>query len=131
MENDTGESLAGRCFQERHHLEGQVGTLQKPVSSKHCVSGKCLTKEVFFKDRNVLATALRQRVPLERVCWEQLQGWFYVGMGIKFVSWSLYVLEYTLGHSGAKTMYFWLCPYEHTEGNSPTLPPLESPKDIG
>lgn len=86
---------------------------------------------MLFKDRNVLATTLRQRVPLERVCWEQLQGWFYVGMGIKLVSWSLYVLEYTLGHSGAKTMYFWLCPYEHTEGNSPTLPPLESPKDIG
>lgn len=42
MENDTGESLAGRCFQERHLLEGQVGTLQKPASSKHCVIGKVL-----------------------------------------------------------------------------------------
>lgn len=122
--------LSGRCFQERHLLEGQVGTLQKPASSKHCVSGRCLTKVVLFKDWNVLATALRQHVLLERVCWEQLQGCLYVGMGIKLVSWSLCVLEYTLGHSGAKTMYFWLCPYEHTERNS-ILPPLEYPKDIG
>lgn len=63
---------------------------------------------MLFKDRNVLAIALRQRVPLERVRWEQLQGWLYVGMGIKLVSWSLCVLENTLVHSGAKTMYLLL-----------------------
>ena len=107
-----------------------MGTLQKPASSKHCI-GKVLDQRVLFKDWNVLATALRRRVPLERICWEQLQGWLYVGMGIKLVSWSLCVLEYTLGQSGAKTMDFRLCPYEHTEKNSPTLPPLEYPKDIG
>lgn len=87
---------------------------------------------MLFKDGNVLGTALRQYVPLKRVCWQQLQRWLYTGMEIKFVSRILCVLKYTVSYSGAErqTTYFWVSICTHRkEFSHPFIP--RDPKDIG